>query len=50
MSDEKIQVGTHISSIAVSGNYVVGEIVNILQNTIVVSNRIETELVIKKDL
>lgn len=47
MNIEEVKIGEEISGISVSGKYIVGKIIRILENTIIVSNGIETELVKK---
>ena len=50
MNIEKLSIGNNISCVSVSGNCITGKIVRILNNTIIVSNGIETGVVRKKDL
>ena len=50
MNIEKLSIGNNISCVSVSGNCITGKIVRILNNTIIVSNGIETVVVRKKDL
>lgn len=48
MNIEKLSIGNNISCVSVSGNCITGKIVRILNNTIIVSNGIETVVVRKK--
>lgn len=48
MNIKEFKIGENIAGMSVSGNYIVGKIIRILENTIIVSNGIETEL-LKKD-
>lgn len=50
MNIEKLSIGNNISCLSISGKCITGKIVRILENTIIVSNGIETVVVRKKDL
>lgn len=48
MSIKEFKIGQDASGVSVLGNYIVGKIVSVLQNTVIVSNGIETELIKKE--
>ena len=50
MLAERYSVGSKIAGQAISGNYIVGEIVSILENTIVVKSGERSEVVLKSKI
>ncbi|EOB3407520.1 hypothetical protein ACIJDF_002607 [Enterococcus hirae] len=50
MKRNKWKIGDCVECTAVSGKPIVGNIIQILKNTIIVSNGIDTEVIRKKDL
>ncbi len=50
MNKKNIKIGDCIECIAVSGKKISGQVIHILENTVIVSNGIDTEVIRKKDL
>lgn len=50
MHETDVKIGDFVECIAISGKRITGLVIRILQNTIIVSNGIDTEVIRKKDV
>ncbi len=48
MNEFNWKIGDHVECIAVSGKRINGRVIRVLENTIIVSNGIDTEVIRKK--